>query len=176
MANRRREETREQLNLKSEKQKEKERIAIEKAEQEAKRIEARRQEIEGNSIYRIFISGFSFGLDILDGVLGFVEGVGDFLTTVISFVYVYISLFVVRSFRLTLAVLTITLIDAIIGFIPFVGSIVDLVFCGNYINKNMIKGFVDGNKEARRRVNIISSFSFIVIAFVVALIICIIKQ
>ncbi len=176
MANRRREETREQLNLKSEKQREKERIAIEKAEQEAKKIEARRQEIEGNAIYRIFISGFSFGLDILDGVLGFVEGVGDFLTTIISFVYVYISLFVVRSFRLTLAVLTITLIDAIIGFIPFAGSIVDLIFCGNYINKNMIKGFVDGNKEARRRVNIISSFSFIVISSVVVLIIYIVNR
>ncbi len=175
MANRRREETREQLNLKTEKQREKERIAIEKAEQEAKKIEARRKEIEENGIYRIFISGFSFGLDIIDGVLGFVEGVGDFFTTAVSFVYVYISLFIVRSFRLTLAVLTITLFDAVIGFIPFAGSIVDLVFCGNYINKNMIKGFVEGNKEARRRVNIISSFSFLAIAIFVCLIIYIVK-
>lgn len=176
MANQRREETRDRLNLKSEKQKEKERVAIEKAEHEAAEIEARRKEIESNGIYSIFISGFSFGLDILDGILGFMEGVGDFFTTIISFVYVYISLFIVRSFRLTLAVLTVTLTDAIIGFIPFAGSIVDLVFCGNYINKNMIKGFVEGNKEARRRVNLLSSFSFIVIALVVGLIIYFVKR
>ncbi len=171
MANQRREETRSQLNLKSDKQKERERKSLEKAEREAAKVAERRAEIEKNGTYEVFISGFSFGLDILDGVLGFLEMGGDLLMSLVSLVYVYISLFVVRSLRLTAAVLTVALVDAVVGFIPVVGSAVDFVFCANYINKNLIKGFVEGNKEAQRRVNILSSVCLVVVAVIVALIV-----
>ncbi|MBO7427237.1 MAG: DUF4112 domain-containing protein, partial [Paludibacteraceae bacterium] len=102
-------------------------------------------------------------LDIIDAVLGFFEEIGDLASGLFGLLYLFLSLFVVRSIRLAIAVLSVTLVDLLIGLIPLAGSVVDAVFCGSYINRTMIKGFVEGDAKIKRRVNLIASFGFLVV-------------
>lgn len=162
MSNYRREKTREKFGFDSEKEVARAKSAKCTAEQERKRKAMRRERIESNSLYRVLIGG-AIGFDILDAVVGFIEGVGDLLSGVVGVAYVYLSLCVVRSLRLTMAVLCVSLTDLLIGLIPVAGTVVDIFFCGSYINRMMIKGFVEDDRKAKRRVNLISSAGFIVV-------------
>ena len=102
------------------------------AEQEVARQEKknrRREEIEMSSSYSM-IKGIKTILDdwYVDAIVGLVipGGIGDALSGSLSLPYLYISMFKVRSFSLTLAVLYNMLLDVILGMIPFyVGDVID---------------------------------------------------
>lgn len=162
MANERRERTREKFGFGLEKEVAKAESVKRTAEADRKARELRREKIERNSLYRVMIGG-AVGFDVLDAVMGFFEEVGDLLSGLFGLAYVYLSLFVVKSLRLTMAVLCVSLVDLLLGMIPVAGTVVDIFFCGNYINRMMIKGFVEGDGKARRRVNLISLLGFLVV-------------
>lgn len=91
----------------------------------------------------------------LDAVLGLLlEGVGDFLTQLLTLPYIYVSAVKIRSLPLTLAVIYNALRDLAIGLIPFyVGDVLD-VFNKSYIrNFKLIAGFVDGDRSVISEVN-----------------------
>ena len=162
MSNERRAKTREKFGFDSDKEIERLKRTKKKAEAvRDKRLEYRRR-IEENKLYKTLIGG-AIGFDILDAVLGLVEEVGDLFSGLFGLMYIYLSAVVVRSFRLTLAVLCVSLVDLLLGMIPVAGTLVDVVFCGNYINRMMIKGFVEDDAETKRRVNLIASAGFLVV-------------
>lgn len=91
----------------------------------------------------------------LDAVLGLLlEGVGDFLTQLLTLPYIYVSAVKIRSLPLTLAVIYNALRDLAIGLIPFyVGDVLD-VFNKSYIrNFKLIAGFVNGDRSVISEVN-----------------------
>lgn len=155
MSNLRREKTRQKFGFDSEKKISKKKKVEEVARVERSKREDRRQEIEQNMLYKTLIKG-ALGFDLADGLLGLLEVGGDILSALLSLLYVGLSLFVVRSFRLTAAVFCVALADLALGLIPVAGTLLDIVFCGNYINRTMIKGFVEGDEQSKKRVNQIS--------------------
>ena len=92
----------------------------------------------------------------LDAALGFAipAGIGDAVSAVISLVYVAFSAVKIRSLPLTLAILNNTLRDVLMGLIPFyIGDIIDIFHKSNQQNMQLIRGFVEGDKQTISNVN-----------------------
>jgi len=76
------------------------------------------------------------------------------LFSLFSLVYVYFSLFKVRSLPLTLAVINNILRDVFLGLIPFyVGDAIDFFNKSNVRNMHLVDGFVDGDPVIMQEVN-----------------------
>ena len=144
------------------------------AEQELARQEKknrRREEIEMSSSYSM-IKGIKIILDdwYVDGIVGLVipGGIGDALSGSLSLPYLYISMFKVRSFPLTLAVLYNMLLDVILGMIPFfVGDVIDFFNKSFKRNYRLIVGFVEDDQETIRQVKRKSVyFLFMILIFI----------
>ena len=147
------------------------------AEQEVARQEKknrRREEIEMSSSYSM-IKGIKIILDdwYVDGIVGLVipGGIGDALSGSLSLPYLYISMFKVRSFSLTLAVLYNMLLDVILGMIPFfVGDVIDFFNKSFKRNYRLIVGFVEDDQETIRQVKRKSVYFFFMILIFIGLI------
>lgn len=147
------------------------------AEQELARQEKknrRREEIEMSSSYSM-IKGIKIILDdwYVDGIVGLVipGGIGDALSGSLSLPYLYISMFKVRSFPLTLAVLYNMLLDVILGMIPFfVGDVIDFFNKSFKRNYRLIVGFVEDDQETIRQVKRKSVYFFFMILIFIGLI------
>ena len=169
MANNRREDKRKDLGLTTEKEKKKIEANVQDVQKGKERAAKWREKIESDTIYNLVIKG-AFAFDVIDGLAGFFEFLGDSLSSVFHLLNLYISIFVVKSFRLTLAVLSISLVDLLVGFIPVAGSVVDFIFCSSSINRHLIRGWVEGDETVKSRVNKIASVSFIVVFLFVSVI------
>ena len=105
--------------------------------------------------YRL-VQGIAKWMDkyFLDPILGFVPGVGDFISTVFVLPFIYVSAVKVRSLPLTLAVVFNVLKDAAIGLIPFwIGNIADF-FNRSYLqNFRLIVGYVEDDRDVINEVN-----------------------
>ena len=92
----------------------------------------------------------------LDPIFGFIlpAGIGDALSSVLAFPFIYYSLCVVKSIPLTLAVIYNILMDVLIGSIPFyIGDVLD-VFKRSYVeNLKLITGYIEDDKEIINKVN-----------------------
>ena len=147
------------------------------AEQELARQERknrRREEIEMSSSYSM-IKGIKTILDdwYVDAIVGLVipGGIGDALSGSLSLPYLYISMFKVRSFSLTLAVLYNMLLDVILGMIPFyVGDVIDFFNKSFKRNYRLIVGFVEDDQETIRQVKRRAVYCFFMILVFIGLI------
>ena len=96
--------------------------ALAKEKERVDKKEAKRQEMMNRSSYRIMVSTAKY-MDkwFLDPILGFIlpAGIGDALSSMFAFPFIYYSLCVVKSIPLTLAVIYNILMDVLIGAIPF---------------------------------------------------------
>lgn len=91
----------------------------------------------------------------LDPLIGLIPGgVGDTISSLLAFPFIYYSLCVVKSIPLTLAVIYNILMDVLIGAIPFyIGDILD-VFKHSYVdNLKLITGYIEDDKEIINKVN-----------------------
>lgn len=91
----------------------------------------------------------------IDAVMGLLPGgFGDVASNLISLVYVYFSLFEIRSIPLTLAVVNNILRDVFLGLVPFfVGDVVDFFFKSNQRNMRLIDGFLDNDEAIIKSIN-----------------------
>lgn len=131
--------------------------ALAKEQERIARKEAKRQQMMSMPSYRLMVKTSTY-MDkyFLDTILGFIlsVGVGDALSSVFAFPFVYYSLCVVKSIPLTLAVIYNILMDVLIGAIPFcIGDLLD-VFKRSYIeNLKLITGYIEDDKEIINKVN-----------------------
>lgn len=130
-------------------------LALQKEELRRAEKDAKRQMIEMSFSYRL-VQGIAKWMDkyFLDPILGFVPGVGDFISTVFVLPFIYVSAVKVRSLPLTLAVVFNVLKDAAIGLIPFwIGNIADF-FNRSYLqNFRLIVGYVEDDRDVINEVN-----------------------
>lgn len=91
----------------------------------------------------------------LDPIVGFIfPALGDTLMSVLVIPYLYISIFMVRSLSLTLAIILNTLTDVIIGIIPYwIGDILDVFYRSYSKNLRLIEGFIRKDEEIISKVN-----------------------
>ena len=143
------------MNFASEDQKRE--VALAKEKERAAKKEAKRQEMMSMPSYRLMTNTAKY-MDkyFLDPILGFIlpAGIGDALSSVFAFPFIYYSLCVVKSIPLTLAIIYNILMDVLIGAIPFyIGDVLD-VFKRSYVdNLKLITGYIEDDKEIINKVN-----------------------
>ncbi len=114
-----------------------------------------KQRIQNSTSYQL-IGGIAKVMDkyCLDPILGLIPGVGDFIASVCTLPFLYVSLFKVRSIPLTLAVIRNMMVDLLLGSIPFwIGDIIDFFYRANLKNHRLITGFVEDDREIIAEVN-----------------------
>ena len=157
MESSRRQQAQADLGMDFAKEDQKREAALAKEQERINKKEAKRQEMMNRQSYRLMTSTAKY-MDkyFLDPILGFVlpADIGDALSSVLAFPFVYYSLCVVKSIPLTLAVIYNILMDVLIGAIPFcIGDVLD-VFKRSYVeNLRLITGYIDDDKEIINKVN-----------------------
>ena len=130
--------------------------AISKEEERREAKEMRRLEIEDSLSYKACMAINKY-MDkyFLDPIIGFIlPSLGDFLTSLLVWPFIYVAAFKVRSLPLTLAVIFNVLRDIAIGLIPFwIGDIFDAFNRGYLQNCRLIVGFVEDDQEVIDEVN-----------------------
>ncbi len=91
----------------------------------------------------------------LDPVVGFFfPALGDTLMSVLIIPYLYISVFKIKSLGLTLAIILNTLVDVIVGLIPYgIGDILDIFNRSYSKNLRLIDGFIRRDEKVVKEVN-----------------------
>ena len=118
---------------------------------------ARSVEIEANldqlsrwmdGLFRIPGVGWRFGLD---AIVGLIPGVGDTLTSVVSF-YILASAVRYRVPKITLLRMGLNIgVDYLFGAIPFVGDLFDAAWKSNQMNVELLRRGATVSKEEARR-------------------------
>ena len=104
----------------------------------------------------------------LDGILGL-------LPYGIALLYVWFAFVKIRSIPLALAIINNSLRDVLFGMIPFyIGDVIDFFHKANRENMQLVRGFVEGDKEVIRDVNRKAVQSAILIVLMIVLIIAMI--
>ena len=157
MESSRRQQAQADLGMNFAKEDQKREAALAKEKERADKKEAKRQEMMNMPSYRIMVKTSKY-MDkyFLDPILGFIlpAGIGDTISSVFAFPFIYYSLCVVKSVPLTLAVIFNILKDVLIGAIPFyIGDLLD-VFKRSYVeNLRLITGYIEDDKEIINKVN-----------------------
>ena len=151
MESSRRQQTQADLGMDFAKEDQKREAALAKEQARADKKAAKREKMMNMPSYRLMVGTAKY-MDkyFLDPILGFVlpAGIGDALSSVLAFPFIYYSLCVVKSIPLTLAVIYNILMDVLIGSIPFyIGDVLD-VFKRSYVeNLKLITGYIEDDKE-----------------------------
>ncbi len=157
MESSRRQQAQADLGMNFNKEDEKREVALAKEQARADKKAAKREAMMSLPSYRIMEKTARY-MDkyFLDPILGFIlpAGVGDALSSVFAFPFIYYSLCVVKSIPLTLAVIYNILMDVLVGAIPFcIGDLLD-IFKRSYIdNLKLITGYIEDDQEIINKVN-----------------------
>lgn len=130
--------------------------AISKEEARRERAYRKRRDLEENSMSYRSVKGLARLMDdfFLDPILGFfLPGIGDILTTLFCWPFIYVSIVKIKSIPLTLAVINNMLVDMFLGMIPFVGDILDVFHKAFKKNYRLIVGYIEDDKEIIQQVN-----------------------
>jgi len=156
MKNSRRSSAQKELGLTTYKEEQIQQQALQKELERQQAKAERRRMLEEDTDYRM-IKGIKTVMDdyFLDPILGFfLPAVGDVLTTLCVLPFLWVSLARIKSIPLTLACLYNTMIDLVLGLIPFcIGDIIDAFNKSYKKNYRLIVGFVEDDRNVIREVN-----------------------
>lgn len=110
--------------------------------------------------------GFRVGLD---GLLGLIPGVGDAITGSFSALIVFKAYQMGAPASVIMKMLANTLIDTVIGFIPFIGDLFDFVFKANTKNVKLLEDYLANPPQTRKKSRAFLIFAFVVLALIVGL-------
>ena len=155
MQSNRRRQAQQELGLVDEKEQAQDARAMQAEQERIRRKEERRMDIELSTSYQM-TQTIARWMDkyFLDPLVGLIPGLGDVLSSLLVFPFIYVAAVKVRSLPLTLAVIFNVLRDMAIGLIPFwVGNILDFFNRAYLQNCRLIVGFVEDDREIIREVN-----------------------
>lgn len=90
----------------------------------------------------------------LDPFVGMViPGVGDLISSIAVLPALYVAMFKIKSFKLSFAILYITILDVLCGIIPIAGDIVDAFYKTNKKAARWIVGYVEGDQNTISEIN-----------------------
>lgn len=150
-----RRQAQQELGLVDEKEQAQDARAMQAEQERIRRKEERRMDIELSTSYQM-TQTIARWMDkyFLDPLIGLIPGLGDALSSLLVFPFIYVAAVKVRSLPLTLAVIFNVLRDMAIGLIPFwVGNILDFFNRAYLQNCRLIVGFVEDDREIIREVN-----------------------
>jgi hypothetical protein len=101
-----------------------------------------------DGLFRIPGLGWRFGLD---AIVGLIPGVGDTLTSVVSF-YILAAGVRYRVSKITLLRMGLNIgVDYVLGAVPFVGDLFDAAWKSNQMNMELLRRSATVSKEDARR-------------------------
>ena len=155
MGSSRRQQAQSDLGMNFEKEDLKRNAALAKEQERVEKKQAKREQMMNRSSYRMMVKTAKY-MDkyYLDPLIGLIPGgVGDTISSLLAFPFIYYSLCVVKSIPLTLAVIYNILIDVMLGAIPVIGNVFD-IFKRSYVdNLKLITGYIEDDKEIINKVN-----------------------
>ena len=92
-------------------------------------LSVNKQNVKSSGEYKL-LKNISLFMDtfFLDPILGFIfPGLGDIITASLTIPFIYTSIFKLRSVHLTLAIVYTSLVDMLVGLVPVLGDIGDLL-------------------------------------------------
>jgi hypothetical protein len=150
----RREDVKRDLGLTDSKEEEIIEKALSKEELRRQKKEKAREILEKEPSYRM-VKGISklFDKFFVDGIVGLaVPEIGDILTMTLALPFLYVTVFKIKSLSLTLAVIYNTLLDCLIGLVPYIGDVLDFFHKAYSKNYTLIVGYVEDNEEIIKKV------------------------
>ena len=155
MESSRRQQAQSDLGMNFEREDLKRNAALAKEQERVEKKQAKREQMMNRSSYRMMVKTAKY-MDkyYLDPLIGLIPGgVGDTISSLLAFPFIYYSLCVVKSIPLTLAVIYNILIDVMLGAIPVIGNVFD-IFKRSYVdNLKLITGYIEDDKEIINMVN-----------------------
>ena len=155
MESSRRQQAQSDLGMNFEKEDLKRNAALAKEQERVEKKQAKREQMMNRSSYRMMVKTAKY-MDkyYLDPLIGLIPGgVGDTISSLLAFPFIYYSLCVVKSIPLTLAVIYNILKDVMLGAIPVIGNVFD-IFKRSYVdNLKLITGYIEDDKEIINKVN-----------------------
>ena len=115
-----------------------------------------KQKIIRNSVSYKLVHAIALWMDrrLLDPLIGLVlPGFGDALTSVFAVPYLYLSIVKLKSIPLTLAIVCNILLDVLIGIIPYIGVVGDVLKRAFTRNAALIKGYVEGDRAIMQEID-----------------------
>lgn len=112
------------------------------------------EEFEQSTSYTLMRYAKSYDDWFLDPIVGFfIPGFGDLLSSAASIPALHVAIFKLKSFTLTIAILSCTLIDLIVGAIPIFGDIVDAFYKSNKRAYRLVVGYYEDDPETKSEIN-----------------------
>jgi hypothetical protein len=119
------------------------------------RIQEKNEDIEGSTAYKLCEGAATyFDTWCLDPILGFFfPGIGDLICSLTVTPSVYLAVFKLKSFRLTIAILQTWLLDLVVGSIPLAGDIIDFLYKSNKIAFRLVLGYHKKDPAVMKEIN-----------------------
>lgn len=143
MANVRRDDAAKKMGVSTEKERN---TLAQDAEKGIRQLEEKRlwrEELKSSTLYA-FVSKGALVKDVADGVFGLAEWIGDIFSFALGAVNIYFCAVKVKSVALTVFVSFLALVDLVLGLIPLLGDVLDVVFPSNYLSSRLIVKYIDG--------------------------------
>lgn len=114
----------------------------------------KREKLEKDHVYKTCTT-ISKVMDryMVDPILGLMPGgVFDIISQVMALPFIYVAATRLKSFSLTLAMIYNSLIDALVGAVPLIGDLADILHRSHKKNHRLLTGFIENDEEVKQQV------------------------
>lgn len=116
--------------------------------------ETRVDKLVDSSAFSLVVMAKKYDDWLLDPLVGFIiPAFGDIISSLAAIPAIYIAMFKLRSIKLTIAILYITMLDVLCGLIPGIGDIVDAFYMTNRKAHRWIVGYVEEDPDTISEIN-----------------------
>lgn len=144
---------------------------IQKVSTRMERQEARNESLAESSAFNMVLLAKKYDDWFLDPIVGvLLPGIGDVISSAAMLPGLYVAMFRLRSFRLTLAVFCCGMIDLLVGLIPALGDLIDAFYKSNKITARLIIGYAENDPDVMAEINKKASWG-VVMLIIIALIV-----
>ena len=119
-----------------------------------KKEERRADKLSDSSAFSMVVLAKKYDDFLLDPLIGLImPAFGDVISSLAALPAIYVSIFKLRSFKLTIAILYITMLDVLCGLFPGLGDIVDAFYMSNKKACRWIIGYVKEDPQTISEIN-----------------------
>ena len=137
----------------------------EEVEKHFEQMEKEQENLVESSSFNMVLLAKKYDDFFLDPIIGFfLPGFGDFISSLAALPALHVAMFKLRSVRLSIAILYITILDVLCGVIPIAGDIVDAFYKSNKKACRWIVGYVEEDSETISEINKASIWGVIILA------------
>lgn len=124
-----------------------------------------RENLVESSSFNMVLLAKKYDDYLLDPLVGLIlPGFGDFISSLAALPALHVALFKLRSVKLTIAILYVTMLDALCGVIPIAGDVIDFFYKSNKKACRWIVGYINEDPETMSEINKASTWGVVVLA------------